>query len=281
MVGFSNLHPLIPLALTSLALSLTVCAAAGTQATLPNGKVHGWSRPLVALLYFLQPIIRGWARYQGRLLLRPAPLAAQQTLDSVALRSSRQPLGQADYWSQQPLDRFSVVGEILRRLDQQGWPNRADIGWCDYDVEIYGSRWTNLQLTTVVEAHGPGKHLLRCRLRPRWSLQAKVVFCSVFGLEVLALGLMAAAAPLLWLLLLSLPLFVWLLRREHRTLQSMMVILLDEIGQQWKLTRVRPAFGAPHGGVAAVGEPRKTQSPASLEPAVTAGHDRSAGENRA
>ena len=69
-------HPLLPLAITSLLISLGVCVAAGAQAALPRKKTRWWSRPLVALLFFLQPIVRGWARYQGRLLVRPTPAGA-------------------------------------------------------------------------------------------------------------------------------------------------------------------------------------------------------------
>ena len=135
-------HPLLPMAITSLLISLGVCVAAGAQAALPRTKRRWWSRPLVAMLFFLQPIVRGWARYQGRLALRPTPLAAQQTLDSIALRDSKESLREVQYWAEQRLDRLALVADILRRLDQQGWPNKSDIGWSDYDVEVYDTRWS-------------------------------------------------------------------------------------------------------------------------------------------
>ena len=131
---------LLSLAVASLALSLGVCAAAAAQAELPAGKLRLWSRPLIALLFFLQPIVRGWARYRGRLALRPVPLPTQESLDSEVLRESHESLDQVDYWSTQPLSRLALAGEIVQRLEQQGWPNKADIGWSDYDVELYGSR---------------------------------------------------------------------------------------------------------------------------------------------
>src|SRR5205085_3459833 len=126
-------HHLLPLAITSLAASLAVCCAAASQAVLPKGKTRAWSRPLIALLFFLQPIVRGWARYQGRLLPRSAPLAARQTLDSVALRDSRRSLTEVDYWSTVPLDRYRYLGELLHRLEEQGWLFKTDIGWSDFD----------------------------------------------------------------------------------------------------------------------------------------------------
>jgi hypothetical protein len=235
-----SFHYLLPLAITSLAVSLGVCAAAGVQAPLPKTKARGWSKPLVALLYFLQPIVRGWARYQGRLLFRPAPLAPQQSLDSVALRDSAQPLKEVDYWSAEPIDRLAFVADVLRRLEQEGWPNRSDIGWCDYDVEINGSRWCSVQLATVSEDQSRTQHLLRCRLRARWSLAGKVAFWSLAGLEALTLGFLATRSPWWWLVLLSLPLLAWWVHREQRTLRSVLVVFLDELAKDWNLTKVPP-----------------------------------------
>ena len=80
---------LIPLAITSLLLSLTVCVMAATQAKIPDRKKQFWSRPLVALMYFLQPIVRGAARYQGRLNLPATPLAAAAESRSPHFEASR------------------------------------------------------------------------------------------------------------------------------------------------------------------------------------------------
>jgi glycosyltransferase involved in cell wall biosynthesis len=229
---------LLPLAIASLLVSVAVCAAAAAQASLPKAKTRRWSRPLTALLFFLQPIVRGWGRYQYRLALRPLPPAVRQTLQSVALRDSGQALAQAQYWAQARIDRLAFVAGLLRHLDRQGWPNRADTGWSDYDVEIYDTRWSKLQLTTVMEEHPGGKQLIRCRLRPRWSLKAKLSFWLLCGLELVVLGFLASWQPWLWLLLLTLPLFAGFLRREQRDLQSLILVLLDHLATEWKLSKV-------------------------------------------
>jgi GT2 family glycosyltransferase len=231
-------HPLLPVATTSLLISCGVCVAAGAQAALPRNRRRWWSRPLVAMLFFLQPIVRGWARYQGRLMQRPTALATHQTLDSVALQHSQRSLREVQYWAEQRLDRLALVSDILRRLDQQGWPNKSDIGWSDYDVEVYDSRWSKLQLTTVAEEHPKDKQLVRCRLRARWALRARVAFWALCGFELLICGLAGPRVPWLWLLLLTLPLFVWFLRREQRNLQSMIAVFLDELAKEWHLTKV-------------------------------------------
>ncbi len=231
---------LLPLAVTALALPLAICAAAGAQAVLPRSKTRSWSRALVALLFLLQPIVRGWARYRGRLLNHPPPLHALQSLDSLALRDSGASLKEAVYWAAAPVDRLGFVAAVLRELEQQAWPHKADIGWCDYDVEIFGTRWNNLQLTTVSEELGPGNYSFRCRLRGHWSLAAKTLLGAATTLEVLVCGIWGRQWPGLWLLLASLAGLAWALSRERRTLRSITILLLDEVAKQQHLTRTSP-----------------------------------------
>jgi O-antigen biosynthesis protein len=193
----------------------------------------------------LQPLVRGWARYHGRLSRQRTPLAAQQTIDSLALRHSKMPLRQVDYWADPAIDRFAFVAAILRRLETQNWPHKADSGWSDYDVEIYGTRWSNLQLTTVAEEHPNRRQLIRCRVEPRWSLQAQVLFWGLCALELLVLGFFAARFSWLWFLLLTLPALGWLLYCEQRSMQSMILVLLDELAREWKLQKIVPAAQNP------------------------------------
>jgi O-antigen biosynthesis protein len=232
---------LLPVAVTSLLLSLGVCAVAGAQASLPKGRRRWWSRPLVALLFFLQPIARGWERYAARLRLRPLATTARETLDSVALRDGHERLDEARYWAEHRVERVEFVNGILQQLERLRWPNRSDIGWSEFDVEIHGSRWCNLQLTTVAEEHAAGKQMLRCRLRARWSLLAKVAFWSLLGVELLAFGVLNSWLNWFGLLLLTLPLFARFLARQKRNLQSVVLVFLDDLAKQWKLIKVPPA----------------------------------------
>jgi hypothetical protein len=233
----STVQWLFPLAIASLALSLGVCVVAGAQAVLPKNKRRWWSRTIVALLFFLQPIARGWARYQGQLGLQTAP-QAKETLDSVALRGSRHSLNEVCYWADQSVDRIEFVKGILERLDREGWPNKSDIGWSDYDVEVLGNRWTHLQLTTVAEDYPQQKKMVRCRLCSRWSLQAKLAFWSMLGFELLVIGVVGKWLPWLRVLLLSVPLFAWFLVWEKRNLQSLIAVLVDEVAKEWRMAKV-------------------------------------------
>ncbi len=243
LVLSSTFHWLFPLAIASLALSLAVCFVAGAQAVLPKNKRRWWSRGVVALLFFLQPIARGWARYQGQLGLQITP-QTKETLDSVALRGNQKNLGELCYWGDQSVDRIEFVKGILERLDLEGWPNKSDIGWSEYDLEVLGSRWTQLQLTTVAEDYPKKKKMIRCRLRARWSLQAKLAFWSTLGFELLVLGVVGKWLPWLRALLLSVPLFAWFLVWEKRNLQSLIAALVDEVAKKWGMEKV-PLVKAP------------------------------------
>lgn len=233
-------HYLIPLAIASVLVPAGICALAGAQAALPRNKIKWWSRPLVALLFFLQPIVRGLARYRGRLAQRPLRLASQESLDSVALFHSRESLKEVQYWMTKRIDRLELVAAIVQQMAERGWPNKSDIGWSDYDVEIYGSRWSHLLLTTVMEDHARDQHLVRCRLRAVWSPQAKAAFWALTGLELLFIGLMGFHRVWPWFILLTLPLFAWFVMREKRKLQSVVMVFLDQLAKARSLTKIQP-----------------------------------------
>ena len=160
------------------------------------------------------------------------------------------------------------MADILGRLDKQGWPNKSDIGWSDYDLETYVSRWSTLQLTTVAEDHPPGRQMIRCRLRPRWSLQARVAFWLLGALELLIIGFLRGR-PHWWvwpLLLAPLVAFAWFIRQQERKLQSMMLVFLDRVAKDWRLTKVaKQAEQRPNREVALQAPSANLQAPGKLQ----------------
>ncbi len=230
---------LAPIVFTSLLISVGVCVAAAGQAELPKSKRHWWSRPLVALLYFLQPLARGWARYAGRLGLRPVPQVAADRLESLSRRDTGEPLDVLYYWGEQSLDRIDWLNGLVLRLDQQGWPSKTDSGWSEHDIEVFGSRWSQLQVTTVTEDYGEGKRLFRCRLNCQWSLPGKVAFWACLGFELLIIGVIAREQPWLWMLLLTMPIFGWFLEQEKRDLQRLIAAFLDDVAKQRGLGKLK------------------------------------------
>lgn len=229
---------LLPLAIVSVLLSLGVCVVAGCQAELLRSKRRFWSKPLIMALFFLQPIARGWARYKGRLSLRPTPQPAYESLKSMALKDHGGSLDEVEYWAEKWVDRLDLVKNILERLDEQEWQSKMDAGWSDYDVDIFGSRWARLQLTTVGEPYAGGKQLLRCRLKTAWALPAKLTLFGMVGFELLVIGFVQNRFPLIWLLLLTTPIFVWFVAQEKRDLQRLICALVDDVAKKCGLIRI-------------------------------------------
>lgn len=146
-------------------------------------------------------------------------------------------LDQVCYWSQEGLERRAFLESVLRALDQQGWQSKADAGWSDYDVEIYGNRWSHCQITTVSEGILPG--LVRCRLVPMMSLPAKLFLGAFLGVELLVIGILQPEFPWIWLILLALPILAWWLEQEKRDLQRLVAAFLDELARSHRMQKLR------------------------------------------
>ena len=234
---------LLPLGMASLLFSVAVCIAAGFQSELAKNKRRFWSRPLVALLFFLQPICRGWARYQGRLTMRPTPQAVYESLESIELKDQGRRVDCVEYWAEHWMNRLNFIRGIVERLAEQGWQYKTDAGWSEFDVEIYGNRWSHLQLTTVAERHSGGEQLFRCGLRTSWSLPGKVVFWAALGIELLMIGFVGNAFPWLWVLLLVQPGLAWFFRRKQRDLQRIIAVLLDGVAKRRGMLKMEKTGG--------------------------------------
>lgn len=235
----SALFPMLwPLAITSAGISLAVCVLAATQADISVSKKRFWSRPLVALLFFLQPIVRGFARYQGRFSVRRAPLASYESLDSLSLQHSKEQFRDIAYWNQRQLGRLEFLASVMQRLDQKCWPNKADAGWNSFDIEVYGSRWCNLQILTAEEELEKGNRLIRCRLTTVWTLLAQIVFWFTAGVEMIVLGFWSSSYPFLWITLLSLPAWIWWFNKQQRDLRRLTTVFLDSLAAELGLQKI-------------------------------------------
>jgi hypothetical protein len=207
-------EPFVTLAAASMCVSLGACVIAAAQASLPRRKERLWSRPLVVLLFFLQPIVRGWARYKSRL-----------NLLSGARKDSAKPLANAQlaevaevvaYWSPAGLDRYMFLRTVLSKLEQGGWPFKMDTGWTSHDLEIPAQPWGWLRLTTVAEELEQGKTNIRCRIGAFWSVPARIFFWACLIAAILLITTLAATVPWIWMSLVTLPLICWWIDEECR-----------------------------------------------------------------
>jgi O-antigen biosynthesis protein len=228
---------LAPLAAATLCLSFGTCILAATQANLPQPKKCFWSKPLVALLFFLQPIIRGWARFKWRWNL----LSNQKRIPTGTEYSTFDPelLETIVYWSPGNISRYQFVSAILAKLAQAGWTFEIDTGWTSYDVEIPAHLWTKLRLTTLSEELEHGKINLRCRIESFWTLPAKIFAAMAFATILVLITLFAEKAPWIWMTLPALPLICWMLDDEGLFHKRDLASVIDSTAKDQSLTRLK------------------------------------------
>ncbi len=225
----------IPLFIVSLLLSIGVCIVAAAQAKLAKPKRRFWSRPLVAFLFFLQPIVRGWPRVWRR----PRLLGKLKT-SPAAGASSTADAGDNNllYWSDGSVDRYVFLKRLTGHLQDQGWVCQTDSGWSDYDLACSESLWSRQQVTSVSEELEMGKRNLRCRLQSRWTCTSWIVLVAVISVIAGSLSLWAAEWPWIWMTLVLVPITLWVL--EDRKLQSRQALAcsVEAVAAESQLTRL-------------------------------------------
>jgi len=237
LLVLSGLFPFLwPLPVTSLSISLGVATAAASCADIPRHNRRWWSRPLVGWLFLLQPVVRGWARYRGRMTHQAKrPRRTQAGAPLPRLEDSNALLY---YWHPQRLDRVAFLQTTLHRLEEEGWVCKPDTGWSDFDIEILGNRWSRLQLTTVNEPLPNGESVLHCRVHSAWSLTARILFWGGLALALLTVNQWAARNPWIWMTLLVVPLLGWFLEFECRSLLRHIAGFLDRMAGDSTMKRI-------------------------------------------
>ena len=221
-----------PLPVLTLLASLSVVSFAAARVDLPSWQWRVWSRPLVAGLYLLQPIVRGWPRYAHRLRRSETPTTARAAVRALAGKyDGVASIYTVNYWNEQGIERIAFLQKLMELLERDRWQVRADSGWDEHDLTIHGDRFTKAVVNTVSENHGGNKRLLRGRLCARWTLLAKVLLWMVVGLVALFLVVTSHALWALsaWLLVAIAAGYLHL--RAHRTLR-LAIALMDVTAQQ-------------------------------------------------
>ncbi len=228
VLGFA-LNPLLWVALVMALTPIVLAAVAGMQSPKPRHS-HWLSRPLIAWLHYRQPITRGWARYSVRLKNKVMVMRKEAR---GYQRKQRLPFDPHDrntlrYWSKTE-DRYLLLKEITREVRAARWRMRLDSGWNKWDLEIYGSRYVNLQISTATEEHhGVGK-LTRVRVRAKMSNFCK----ALMGASIILSGLLLLHMWPFSRTALLLPLAWWSMFVVNRWRVSMPVLgLIDEVAER-------------------------------------------------
>lgn len=224
-----------PLTALGAGIPVAICVLAAAQAKIPGAKKRIWSRPLVGLLFFLQPIVRGWSRFKWRWNLRSSrpPIqipATARTTNAVAPMET--------YWSEGKVERYEFLRAVQAQLERVGWAFKTDTGWTSSDLEILTDNWSRLRLITVSEDLHQGKKNFRCRIKGGWSLPARMIFLLAAVVVGLLIAGFAESVPWVWLTLIALPLIGWFFEENCREYELALCGLLDEAAAEKKLIKL-------------------------------------------
>jgi glycosyltransferase involved in cell wall biosynthesis/exo-beta-1,3-glucanase (GH17 family) len=221
--------PLIFVALAMLCVPVILASVAAAQSPMPRHR-HWLTRPLIAILHWRQPIERGWARYSVRLKAKVLQREAKRRGAPRALPLERAKKRTLRYWSTH-YDRVVLLQKIKEEVAAHGWRMRLDSGWNDWDMEIYGSRYVKVRLTSMTEHHHGDDRGMLTRIRVELLPST---FCYVL---MLAASIMAG---LLFLYVwpfsrpaLLIPMFLWTMYLVNKSLVSGPVLnLIDEVAER-------------------------------------------------
>ncbi|MGB0578508.1 MAG: glycosyltransferase [Limisphaerales bacterium] len=236
---------LATLAVLAVGSWLGVIVYAGIRSDVPPKQRRWWSRPLVSLLYLLQPIFRSWARYKELFGWQLPSLHSRETLDTLSSERKAERFETVSYWSETPLPRGQLLQTLLERLRAERWQAHADEGWSDHDLEVAGSRWCRLRLTTVNEWHKGGRVMLRCRVNTSWSPLARMALYFVLLGVIVLEGL---PMPAVWkgiLPCLMLPGIVLWVRQREQKLRRIFSVVLDQVAAKEGWQQVGSQMDAP------------------------------------
>jgi glycosyltransferase involved in cell wall biosynthesis len=194
-------QPLMWLAAGMFLTPILLAAIAAAQADLPR-RAHWLARPLIAYLHWRQPITRGWARYSVRLR------AKKMRSEARGYRRKSLPIDPADdrvlrFWNTWQ-DRVPLLEQIKREVANAGLRVRLDSGWAGWDMEIYGSRYVKIRLTTSSEHHDGRGMLTRVRVEALMSTFCRVLLAAGAVMTLLLIVYVwpfsrpALLIPLIW-----------------------------------------------------------------------------------
>ena len=242
---------------------VALAIVAALQAPMPKHKSF-WTRPLIAYLHWRQPISRGWARYSVRLKAKILTLKKGQYRRSKPLPFDPDQHNVLRYWSKSH-ERLHLLDAIAHEAADAGWRYRVDSGWEGWDIEIFGSRYVKVRISTATEIHGGGAMLTRVRVQPSMSKFCWVLTFAMTMLSgLLLLHLWPFSRPVALIPVLMATLYVVSRVRVTRPVLG----LIDTVAERLKFVPV-PRTQKASGNIQEMEEEKKPE-PSPSEHAVSA-----------
>ncbi len=188
LASFAWFTALIPAAMMLLCTALVVAGQA-IQANVARPADGIAARLVVAVLCWLQPLVRSFARY--RTWIRTSPRRTTPLADRLHFPRSRQVVR---FLSQAAVARETVLETAIRNLADAGYHgiNIDEEGWSSDDLKIHCPPVFQLSIVTAQEEYnsGPSAQICVCyRLRSTAGyLALAAVTCTCMGVAGLALA---------------------------------------------------------------------------------------------
>lgn len=175
--------PLSALSAAMWIASMVLAIRSATRAPLPRS-APWWTRPIVAYLYGMQPILRGWTRLTHLLRNRRLPdVASPPKIDRPEIKrisTTRRDV----YWnSDQSLGREELLKTLVEEAKRHGWSGDFDNSWAQWDIKLVGDRWHDILCLTATEELGwPHRFTrLRCEVKPTRFSHVAVITVLVWN----------------------------------------------------------------------------------------------------
>ncbi|WP_269523504.1 glycosyltransferase [Coraliomargarita parva] len=188
-----------PLAFASLgmwACTIGLAVRSAVNAPLPRNAPR-WCRPLVAYLYFMQPIWRGWTRLTHRLRNKTHP-----EIEALNHEAETKPISSKIldlYWdSSSEKGREVLLPEIVRKAEESNWAGDFDDAWAEWDLKLVGDDWHAITIRVATEELGWPRRFTRARCSAQTTL-----FQRALNFAIIVWCLMAVVTGQLWALALG------------------------------------------------------------------------------
>jgi hypothetical protein len=164
-----------PLAAVSAVMwcaTIGLAARLGARAPLPRHAPR-WCRPLVAYLYLMQPVWRGW--YRLTYFLRHKRFAQ---LDEVGHQAEVKRISSAVqdlYWDNDTgKGRYDLLPYVVAKAKASRWSGDFGNAWAAWDVKLVGDAWHDLTIRIATEELGWPRRFTRARCSAHATLFNKV-----------------------------------------------------------------------------------------------------------
>jgi hypothetical protein len=142
------------------------------------------SKLLVGMLHYIQPLARGWARIKRVVQQQPRPAHWLDLLPRF-LGGAWKRRVTLSYWTEDGLEKDTVLQPLIQQLREAGYPTLTDSGWKPWDLAIDGHLWSRMPIDVVVENHGGSKRLVRLRISWKLTPVSKTLLWTCGGFLVL------------------------------------------------------------------------------------------------